>query len=89
MSLNLTQITSTTTTSTSLEFYPKLEYRTFIDISSHLQHTGIMKLAISLGLAAVVSANIVFNHVPLHCGPDNPQIYHGCLRGQQCRENGT
>ena len=48
-----------------------------------------MKLAICLGFAAVVSANIVFNYAPLHCGSDNPQIYHGRLQGQQCHENGT
>lgn len=48
-----------------------------------------MKVLVSLGFAAIISANIIFTHVPLHCSPENPQIYRGCLRGQQCLRNGT
>ncbi|CZR63858.1 related to glyoxal oxidase precursor [Phialocephala subalpina] len=41
-----------------------------------------------LGLAASTSANIMFTHVPLSCNQTGMQMYHGCLRGQWCTENG-
>ncbi|KAE8444817.1 hypothetical protein EG329_014171 [Mollisiaceae sp. DMI_Dod_QoI] len=41
-----------------------------------------------LGFAALTSANIIFNHVPLQCNLTSPQIYHGCLRGQMCTDIG-
>lgn len=45
-------------------------------------------LSLLLGLAASVSANIIFTHVPLTCNPTDPRMYHGCLRGQRCDEAG-
>ncbi|KAK0111871.1 hypothetical protein ONS96_001139 [Cadophora gregata f. sp. sojae] len=41
-----------------------------------------------LGLAASVSSNIVFTHVPLSCNLTDPRIYNGCLRGQDCNVAG-
>jgi hypothetical protein len=41
-----------------------------------------------LGLAVTAAANIIFTHVPLLCNLTNPQIYNGCLRGQDCTEEG-
>ncbi|KAG9231250.1 carbohydrate-binding module family 18 protein [Amylocarpus encephaloides] len=49
-----------------------------------------MKVTIlSLGLAATAFANIIFNHAPLKCDLTSPQMYHGCLFGQDCRQDGT
>ncbi|TVY23897.1 Aldehyde oxidase, partial [Lachnellula hyalina] len=44
---------------------------------------------ISLGFAATACANIVINHVPLTCDPNSPKVYHGCLRGQECMDDGS
>ncbi|PVH78473.1 carbohydrate-binding module family 18 [Cadophora sp. DSE1049] len=41
-----------------------------------------------LGLAASVSSNIIFNHVPLSCNLTDSHIYKGCLRGQDCNVAG-
>ncbi|KAI6711740.1 hypothetical protein JHW43_005748 [Diplocarpon mali] len=41
-----------------------------------------------LGVVASVSANIIFNHVPLGCNSTDVRMYHGCLRGQDCTETG-
>ncbi|ATZ50700.1 Bcgo1 [Botrytis cinerea B05.10] len=44
---------------------------------------------ISFGLIASVSANIVFNHVPLSCDIRSSNLYYGCLEGQNCTDDGT
>lgn len=42
---------------------------------------------VSLGLVAVASANIIFNHVPLACNQSSMKVRKGCLRGQFCNED--
>ncbi|RAL58849.1 hypothetical protein DID88_009158 [Monilinia fructigena] len=44
---------------------------------------------VSLGLIATVSANIVFNHVPLRCDITSKNLYYGCLEGQNCTDDGA
>jgi hypothetical protein len=44
---------------------------------------------LSLGFIATVSANIVFNHVPLSCDIRSQNLYYGCLEGQNCTDDGT
>ncbi|TVY32668.1 Aldehyde oxidase [Lachnellula subtilissima] len=44
---------------------------------------------LSLAFAATACANIVINHVPLTCDRKSSQIYHGCLRGQVCMDDGS
>jgi hypothetical protein len=41
-----------------------------------------------LGFAVVASANIIFNHVPLVCDWNSTKYNNGCLRGQECLDDG-
>ncbi|EPE31935.1 hypothetical protein GLAREA_12017 [Glarea lozoyensis ATCC 20868] len=43
----------------------------------------------SFGFLAAASANIIFNYAPLSCNTTSTQMYHGCLNGQDCTDDGV
>jgi hypothetical protein len=69
-----------------------VRYRSLINdilTADNLRYPCKMRAFSFLAFASVAYANIVFTHVPLQCNASNPQIYHGCLRGQQCLNDGS